>query len=94
MSRTWHIISYDVREERRLRLVAHLLEGHGERIQYSVFRCRLTKTQLSRLRLELALVMAPEDNLLVIPLCQQCGAHIADSDGRNWGDGPPPYRLV
>ena len=32
--KNWHLISYDVRDSRRLRLVARILEGYGERVQY------------------------------------------------------------
>ena len=37
----WWLVSYDVRDSNRLRKVAKKLEGYGERLQYSVFRCRL-----------------------------------------------------
>ena len=94
MTKAWHIVTYDVRDDRRLRLVAHLLEGYGERIQYSVFRCRLSRRDLSRLRWELVQVMAPEDNLLVVPLCERCGGNVSESNGRKWTDAAPTYRVV
>ncbi|EMN95623.1 CRISPR-associated endoribonuclease Cas2-like protein, partial [Leptospira interrogans serovar Medanensis str. UT053] len=34
----WRLVSYDIREPKRLRRVAKIMEGFGERIQYSVFR--------------------------------------------------------
>ena len=94
MNRAWYVVTYDVRDDRRLRLVAKLLEGYGERIQYSVFRCRLSKRDSSRLRWELVLVMAPEDNLLVIPLCEQCGGNVSESSGRKWDEIAPTHRVV
>ena len=44
------LISYDVsvvslEGRRRLRRVAKLCEGHGQRVQYSVFECRLSDAQ-------------------------------------------------
>ncbi len=94
MSKDWNIIAYDIRDDRRLRVVARLLEGYGERIQYSVFRCRLSRRDLSRLRWELVLVMKPEDSLLVIPLCERCGENVTESNGRKWSGVPPTYRIL
>ena len=41
----WYLVAYDVRDPKRLREVAHHLEGYGERLQFSVFRCRLTERE-------------------------------------------------
>jgi len=71
-TRHWHLISYDVRDAQRLRKVARTLEGYGNRIQYSVFRCRLDRTALEKLRWELNRILDPVDHLLVIPLCEGC----------------------
>ena len=35
------LISYDIASQRRRRRVVHLLEGHGHRVQESVFICLL-----------------------------------------------------
>ena len=51
----WYLIAYDVREPTRLREVAKHIEGYGERLQFSVFRCRLTERELERLRWELTI---------------------------------------
>lgn len=71
----WYLVSYDVRDPKRLRKVAKRLEGYGSRVQLSVFRVRLTRDTLEKLRLELTQLMAIEDDLLVIPLCERscCG---------------------
>ncbi len=50
MARRRHLIAYDIREPSRLRRICKLMEAHGERLQYSVFVCDLTKTELVRLR--------------------------------------------
>ena len=60
MVRKWHLVSYDVRDDARLRRVARLLEGYGERLQHSVFRCRLGTVELERLRWELTRVAFDE----------------------------------
>lgn len=76
--RYWSLVCYDVRDDKRLRRVAKVLEGYGERLQYSVFRCRLSGRERERLRWELAKVMGKEDDLLLVPLCQGCVGRLTD----------------
>ena len=72
-ARRWYLICYDIRDPKRLRQVASVLEGHGERIQYSVFRCWLSASGLERLRWELTEeIVQQEDEVLFIPLCSSC----------------------
>jgi len=72
----WFLVSYDVRDDRRLRRVARKLEGYGTRLQYSLFRCRLSERSSERLRWEVTKLMAPEDSLLIVSLCVRCAAKI------------------
>ena len=67
--KNWHLITYDVRDPKRLRQVAKKLEGYGTRIQYSIFRCRLDRLTLEKLHWELNQIMASDDDLLVMPIC-------------------------
>jgi len=95
--RHWHLVAYDVRDPKRLRQVARTLESYGERVQYSVFRCRLDRTALEKLRWELQKIMEPEDDLLVIPLCQQCAGQIpihSTGDRSDWAEPHPSFRVV
>lgn len=95
--RQWHLVSYDVRDPNRLRRVAKTLEGYGERVQYSVFRCRLDRTSLEQLHWELARLMAEDDDLLIIPLCSDCAARIAGhstGDCSDWAQPAPTFRIV
>jgi len=68
----WWLICYDVRHPKRLRKTAKHMEGYGERMQYSVFRCWLTERALQKLRWELTEILRPEDDVLIIPLCSRC----------------------
>jgi hypothetical protein len=43
------VIAYDSPSNKRRRKLAKLLEGYGERLQWSVFECRLQPHQLRRL---------------------------------------------
>ena len=87
----WHLISYDVRDPKRLRQVAKKLEGYGTRVQYSVFRCRLDRITLEKLHWELNQIMKEEDDLLVIPLCGECAGKVpvhSTGDQSSWAELP------
>jgi len=88
-NRHWYLISYDIRDPRRWREVYKTLLGHGERVQYSLFRCRLSRTEIEALRWELEKILGQEDDLLVIHLCPTCASGV---EIRGQGDGwePPP----
>src|SRR6266511_1773180 len=45
-----YVISYDISVDRRRARVAKLLEGFGQRVQYSVFECDLTESQYAVLQ--------------------------------------------
>jgi CRISPR-associated protein Cas2 len=94
----WWLICYDVRDSKRLRKTAKHMEGYGERMQYSVFRCWLTARQLQRLRWELTELLKPEDDVLMIPLCDRCvegiqGTHTA-LKAPDWPEAPPGHAIV
>jgi CRISPR-associated protein Cas2 len=56
-------------EPRRWRKCYKLLHGFGERIQYSIFKCRLSDKQLAELRWKLVKILnAEEDKLLITPI--------------------------
>ena len=93
----WHLVSYDVRDPKRLRRVAKKLEGYGSRLQYSVFRCRLDRETLEKLHWELNQIMEDEDDLPVVPLCDGCAAKVPEhstGDQTSWAEPPPTYRIV
>lgn len=95
--RQWHLISYDVRDPKRLRRVAKLLESYGTRLQYSVFRCRLDVEMLERLHWQLAQVMEDVDDLLVIPLCGRCATRVPEhstGDQSSWAEPLPTFKIV
>ncbi|MFN3679533.1 CRISPR-associated endonuclease Cas2 [Thermosynechococcus sp.] len=71
-SKNWYLICYDIRDPKRWRQVYKQLEGYGERLQFSIFRCRLTPREREKLRWQLEKVLTEEDNLLIVGLCSQC----------------------
>ena len=44
-----YLICYDVAEPKRLRKVYKTLQGAGESLQYSVFRCELSREERQKL---------------------------------------------
>jgi CRISPR-associated protein Cas2 len=63
------LVSYDVRDPTRLRRVAKVMQGWGDRIQYSVFRCPLSDRQRAELVASLVeLIDHSEDQVLFIDL--------------------------
>ncbi len=88
-AKSWYLFTYDVRDDKRLRKVAKTLEGYGTRMQYSVFRCYLSPRAMQELRWELAKLIEPEDDLLVIGLCGACIDRIRSLNGSEaWPDDP------
>jgi len=93
--RLWYLISYDVRDEKRLRKVAKHLEGYGTRVQYSIFRCRLNHRSLERLKWELTKIMEKEDDLLVIGLCPNCAGRITRRNyEEKWSEEVRTFEVV
>jgi len=93
--RKWHLVTYDVRDDARLRRVARLLEGYGERLQYSVFRCRLGEVELQRLRWELTRLVASEDDVMIIPICDRCAGGVAGPhSAKAWDRDLPLFTVV
>jgi CRISPR-associated protein Cas2 len=72
-----YLVAYDICDPKRLRKVAQACEDYGFRRQYSVFLCRLTATDLVRLKSRLYdLIDLQEDQVLFIPVCDRCAEAI------------------
>ncbi|WP_028708762.1 CRISPR-associated endonuclease Cas2 [Propionicicella superfundia] len=69
MTRRRYLIAYDIRDERRLRRVCKLMEGHGTRLQYSVFLCDLSDRELLIWRSDIVQLMELElDSVVYVDL--------------------------
>jgi CRISPR-associated protein Cas2 len=67
--RTSYLICYDICDEKRLRKVFQIMRGFGDHLQYSVFECQLTASDLARCRAALAATIHHrEDQLLFVNL--------------------------
>jgi CRISPR-associated protein Cas2 len=67
--RTRYIVSYDIRNGKRLKAVFKALRGVGDHLQYSVFRCDLSDRERAQLVADLdVLIDHREDQVLLIDL--------------------------
>ncbi len=71
-SKNFYLVCYDIRDAKRWRKAYKLLQGYGERLQYSIFRCPLTMRDREKLRWQLAKILKDEDSLLIVGLCNRC----------------------
>ncbi|MGH8478792.1 MAG: CRISPR-associated endonuclease Cas2 [Gammaproteobacteria bacterium] len=94
-SHTW-VIAYDIADDRRRAQVARVLEGHGLRVQWSVFECRLNRTEMQALRHRLLDLAEPgADRLRFYPLCGPCCGRISEQGlGAIETDGEDGYRVI
>ncbi len=81
-----YLISYDISVDRRRTRIAKILEGFGQRVQYSVFECDLEARHYQALWRKLARTIQPDegDSLRIYRLCAACVGTIAVI-----GAGPP-----
>ncbi|MDZ7996044.1 MAG: CRISPR-associated endonuclease Cas2 [Nostoc sp.] len=90
-----YLICYDIRSPKRWRKAYNLLQGYGERMQYSIFRSWLTMRSREKLRWELEKILAPEDSLLLIRLSNQCVVGIPSYNRPDaWSSQQEAYRIV
>ncbi len=69
MARHRYLIAYDISDSKRLRQVIKIMEGYGERLQYSVFLCDLSQTELLAWKTDiLKTVKNSEDSIVTINL--------------------------
>lgn len=88
MSALW-VITYDISNSKIRRQVANCLENYGQRVQYSIFECHISRTELARLRAEIVSKIAQDDSVRYYFVCKWCetkigrqgkGAHTDDPD--------------
>ncbi len=81
---TW-MVTYDIADNTRRKRVAKALAGYGERVQYSVFECRLNDREFQLVRRRIAAVIDLKcDQLRWYPLCGPCHGRVVQQ-----GDGHP-----
>ena len=67
--RNSYLICYDICDDKRLRKVFQTMRNYGDHLQYSVFECQLTLTDLARCRHELSgIIHHGQDQVLFVSL--------------------------
>ena len=67
--RTSYIVAYDISDDKRLRKVFQIMRKYGDHLQFSVFECQMTPSDLVRCRADLAkIIHHTEDQVLFINL--------------------------
>lgn len=70
---TRYVVCYDVPDDRRRTKLAKLLDGYGDRVQYSVFEVLLERTLFDNLIEDVGvLIDRSEDRVIVYALCAAC----------------------
>ncbi len=83
-----YVVAYDVPCDKRRKKVSDLLEGYGQRVQYSVFECVLSEAKYTELRKRLKRrIKLPEDSVRFYPLSGHTLSQV-----EVWGG--PPVRQV
>ena len=74
MDRRRYIVCYDIRQAGRLRRVHDVVRSFGDAVQYSVFVCDLSRSELVALRERLhGVVKLGEDSIVFIDLGEVAG---------------------
>jgi CRISPR-associated protein Cas2 len=67
--RTSYLVCYDICDDKRLRKVFKLMRGFGDHLQFSIFECQFTPSDLVRCREALRdVVNQKEDQVLFVNL--------------------------
>jgi CRISPR-associated protein Cas2 len=67
--RLLYIVTYDICDDKRWRLVFKIMRNYGDHLQYSVFRCELSARERAEMMSKLtAVIHHSEDQILIFPL--------------------------
>jgi len=95
--RNTYIVSYDISNDLRLRRVHKTMCGFGDRLQYSVFECRLSQGDLARCKHALGkLIHMREDQVLFVDLgpADGRGERVITSLGRAYAAVDAPCIVI
>jgi len=69
MARRRFLVAYDISDPKRLRQVCKIAEAYGERLQYSVFICDLSPSELLRARVKIEeRMLMTQDSVVIVDL--------------------------
>jgi CRISPR-associated protein Cas2 len=86
------VICYDISDDERRHRISRALEGHGARVQRSVFECDLEPPQLERVKRILRRLMLPsEDSVRLYYICEGCLKKVEILEGGTVSRAPSVY---
>ena len=85
--RSHYLVAYDITDNGRRTRLSRLLEGYGDRVQYSVFEADLSRQEVKDILLAAAKLVGEEDSLRLYPACADCAAAVKVI-GRRFTPGP------
>lgn len=95
--RNTYLVCYDISDDLRLRKVHKTMRGFGDHLQYSVFECQLTRTDLARCRHLLSeIINNREDQVLFVDLgpVEGRGDRVITALGRSYSPLDSPCIVV
>lgn len=89
-------VSYDIVDDKRRTRLAKKMLNFGQRVQYSVFECNLTKQQFAEMKKQiLPLLDHQEDSLRIYRICDSCRKQIQSFGIRkSWDDVADEQAIV
>jgi len=67
------VVSYDIRDDKRLTKIGKVMKDYGERVLLSVWECNLTYAQFEEMKRRLeSLIDHMEDSVRYYFLCDKC----------------------
>lgn len=95
--RNTFIVSYDIRNPKRLRKVFKTMRNWGDHLQYSVFECQLSASDLTACRGQLAdIINHAQDQVLFIDLgpSEGRGDRVIEALGQSYTSFDAPCLVV
>jgi CRISPR-associated protein Cas2 len=95
--RNTFLVTYDISDDTRLRRVHKTMRGFGDHLQYSVFECQFTQTDLVRCRHALAqIIHHKDDQVLFVDLgpAEGRGDRVISAIGRPYSPIDAPCIVV
>ncbi len=71
MKRFW-VVAYDISDDAVRHLICEILKDCGQRVQYSVFECLLTRREAKMVRESVKKHLEEGDQVRWYPLCSWC----------------------
>lgn len=95
--RNTYLVTYDIRDDKRLRKVFRTMRDYGDHLQYSVFECQFNPIDLAKCRHELSEIIKHDDyQVLFINLgpTEGRGDHVIEALGQPYSPIIAPCIVV